>query len=213
MQINDAQLVFFRSLRKRSRTTEIVLHHAGSNGTVEAVHSYHRDVKGWAGIAYHYFVRKDGSVWRGRPEDTVGGHSGAAHNEVSVGICAEGNFEIDEMPRKQQTSLILLLAEVWGRYPDAVVLRHSDIGSTACPGKNYPFGEIVKGAEEVIELAKFIDCIGHWAETEIDRCTEIGLLKGREDGFFDPDADITRAETAAVLSRLLDLLKDKGIQL
>lgn len=28
------------------------------------------------GIGYHFLVRKDGSVYRGRPEDMVGAHAG-----------------------------------------------------------------------------------------------------------------------------------------
>ena len=46
------------------------------------------------------------------------------------------------------------------------------------------------------------DVTGHWAEKEIRRCMERGLLKGYPDGSFAPDKPVTRAELAAVLDRL-----------
>lgn len=46
------------------------------------------------------------------------------------------------------------------------------------------------------------DVTGHWAEKEIRRCMERGILKGYPDGSFQPDQPVTRAELAAVLDRL-----------
>ena len=46
------------------------------------------------------------------------------------------------------------------------------------------------------------DVTGHWAEKEIRRCMERGILKGYPDGSFAPDKPVTRAELAAVLDRL-----------
>ena len=72
LTIQDAHLQFSGALSKRARTTDLVLHHAeAEKATVEDIHRWHLD-NGWIGIGYHYYVRKDGSVWRGRPEDTIG---------------------------------------------------------------------------------------------------------------------------------------------
>ena len=46
------------------------------------------------------------------------------------------------------------------------------------------------------------DVTGHWAEKEIRRCMERGLLKGYPDGSFQPDKPVTRAELAVILDRL-----------
>lgn len=46
------------------------------------------------------------------------------------------------------------------------------------------------------------DVTGHWAEKEIRRCMERGLLKGYPDGSFGPDKPVTRAEFAVILDRL-----------
>lgn len=46
------------------------------------------------------------------------------------------------------------------------------------------------------------DISGHWAEAQIRRCIERGLLKGYPDGSFQPDKPVTRAEIAVILDRL-----------
>lgn len=51
-------------------------------------------------------------------------------------------------------------------------------------------------------FAAYDDTKGHWAEGEIDRWSHAGIIMGN-DGFFRPDDLITRAETAAVINRLL----------
>jgi hypothetical protein len=53
--------------------------------------------------------------------------------------------------------------------------------------------------------ATYSDTEGHWAESSIERWTSYGIIIGYEDGSFGPDANITRAEAAAIFSRLLKL--------
>ena len=48
------------------------------------------------------------------------------------------------------------------------------------------------------------DTDGHWAETAIDRWSAYGVLEG-DSGNFNPDGALTRAQMAAILSRLLNL--------
>ena len=49
------------------------------------------------------------------------------------------------------------------------------------------------------------DTTGHWAEKEIRRCIQRGIIKGYPDGNFQPDKPVTRAELAAVVDRLIQL--------
>ena len=70
MNIHDANLKRNGNWSYRSSTSEIILHHAeASRASVEDVNSWHIE-RGWAGIGYHYYVRKDGTIWRGRPART-----------------------------------------------------------------------------------------------------------------------------------------------
>ena len=150
MNIIDVGLKFKSNHTLRSGSPNgFVLHHAAaSSASVETVHQWHLN-KGWAGIGYHFYVRKDGKVYRGRPENWVGSHT-VGHNSTKLGICAEGNFETEKMPETQKNAIIELLNYLRGKYGNLKVYRHKDLDSTACPGKNYPFNEIVNGkvAEE-----------------------------------------------------------------
>ena len=74
MNIIEEKYNWAYPLTPRRTTTLLVLHHeAGSGSTAQQIHNYHRYTNGWAGIAYHYYVRKDGSIYRGRPENMIGG--------------------------------------------------------------------------------------------------------------------------------------------
>ena len=49
---------------------------------------------------------------------------------------------------------------------------------------------------------RFADTTGHWAEQSIHRWADLGVVQGA-DGLFRPNDSVTRAELAAILSRLL----------
>lgn len=131
----------FGSMSYRSKTTRIILHHAAAvNCSVQDVHRWHIN-NGWAGIGYHFFVRKDGSVYRGRPENAVGAHASGSNSD-SIGICFEGNFDIESMPTAQIQAGKELVSHLKGKYRIGTVQRHRDVGATSCPGNNFPFSEI-----------------------------------------------------------------------
>ena len=78
-------------------------------------------------------------------------------------------------------------------------------GKWAVPGTNYG-QEIVSIHQKVMEfkVEPGKDYMGHWAEKEITRVIQEGLMYGDDDGYFYPDRMLTRAELAAILCRLLD---------
>lgn len=131
------------SLTKRAATKYIILHHRAGNGDVQSIHNTHLK-NGWSGIGYHFYVRKDGSVYRGRPVNVVGAHT-TNYNSISIGVCFEGNFESETMPEVQIKAGQELVVYLKNLYPSAEVKRHKDFNSTACPGKNFPFEKIKKG--------------------------------------------------------------------
>ena len=142
MKIIEIEYKWAIALSRRKGTYGIVLHHAAAeNCTAEDIHRWHL-ANGWAGIGYHFFVRKDGSVYRGRPIDTVGAHT-YGRNTDCIGICFEGNFENETMPEAQKNAGIELVEWLLGLYPEITeVTKHMDHNATACPGKNFPFEEI-----------------------------------------------------------------------
>ncbi|WP_120745760.1 OmpL47-type beta-barrel domain-containing protein [Paenibacillus ginsengarvi] len=57
----------------------------------------------------------------------------------------------------------------------------------------------------VRESGTFTDITGHWAEKEIDRLKAKLIVQGMPDGSFHPDEEISRAQFAVLLARMLEL--------
>jgi N-acetyl-anhydromuramyl-L-alanine amidase AmpD len=131
----------FRSLTNRTVTDMIVMHHIGcTNRDVSAaeVHRWHL-ANGWAGIGYHYLIRKDGTIERGRPVDTVGAHC-YGENYHTVGVNVVGDFETawpTDAQMKSATRLVAALCRMYRIRPgEDTIVGHRDLLSTACPGQN-----------------------------------------------------------------------------
>ncbi len=143
MKIIETNLKF-GSLSKRSRTTRMILHNADATKCSAAdIHRWHKE-RGWSGIGYHFLVRKDGTIERGRPENTVGAHA-SGHNSDSIGICFEGAFMTERMGQTQINAGRELIAYLKSKYGISKVQRHKDVNPTNCPGANFPFDAIVNG--------------------------------------------------------------------
>lgn len=141
MNIIETSLKFKNSMTNRSATKRIILHHAeASKCTAEDIHRWHLN-NGWAGAGYHFLVRKDGSIYRLRPENKVGAHAQGA-NSNSIGICFEGAYMTETMPQTQIDAGKELVAYLKAKYDISKVQAHRDVCSTSCPGKNFPFEEI-----------------------------------------------------------------------
>lgn len=144
MNIIEKTYKWASKLSKRKSTKRIILHHAEAvKCTADDIHKWHLN-NGWAGIGYHFFVRKDGSIYRGRPEDTLGSHAKGANSD-SIGICAEGSYMSETMPEAQKQAIKELVAHLKSKYGITKIQRHKDVTSTDCPGTNFPFNEIVNG--------------------------------------------------------------------
>lgn len=192
MTVIDVNLEWAYSLTERVLTDTVVLHHAAGNGSVEAVHNAHLG-NGWAGIAYHYYVRKDGSVYRGRPEWAVGGHT-SGHNWHTLGICFEGNFETETMGEAQLNAGRELIADILARWGGLAVVPHSYYSQTACPGKNFPLDEMLR-KEEVPVVYKKLEDVPEWYRPTIEKLIERGALKGVGGGEIQVDEIYCRVMT------------------
>ena len=189
MNIIDPKLNL-TNLSKRKKTEILVIHHAAMNGSVYDIHKEHLN-NGWSGIGYHFYVRKDGNIYRGRPIDTVGAHA-TNHNYNSIGICFEGNYEtIDkEMLEAQLKAGQELVKYIKSLYPNIQYKRHKDLMATACPGKYFPFDKIINPDKYIIKnneeledemIYNYIDKnMPEWARPTIQKLVNKGLLKGNE---------------------------------
>ena len=86
--------------------------------------------KGWSDIGYHYVVRRNGKVERGRNVHMRGAHV-KGHNHESVGICMVGGVNDDNEPEdnftdEQYSALRAVLNTLKAFYPGAVIRGHRD---------------------------------------------------------------------------------------
>lgn len=202
------------SFKRRGRTDEIILHHAeAKSASVEEVNRWHLE-RGWTGIGYHFYIRKDGRIYRGRPEWAVGAHA-QGHNSRSVGICVEGAYMTETMPKAQFDALVGLVREEMAKYPGAKVLRHRDVNSTDCPGDNYPWEALLaalsseKKEEQTLTYNQFKAYVlryekenegknaSAWASDAWKALTDAGITDGSA-----PQAPLTREQLAVMLQRL-----------
>lgn len=139
MKITQPILVFDESklaLRPVSEIHKIIIHHtAGSRWEdIEQIHQGHL-MQGWAGVGYHYLIKYDGVVEKGRPNGAIGAHC-QGQNGVSLGVAVAGNCEINPPSEAQKRSLVDLIDILRDAYPEIREVKgHNFYWATACPGR------------------------------------------------------------------------------
>ena len=97
-----------------------------------------RNGKHWKGIGYHFVVRRDGTIEKGRAIEEQGAHC-YPHNRHSIGICYEGGLDSDGVAAdtrtpEQKKALRDLLEKLHGEFPRAVIVGHRDMAPNRdCP--------------------------------------------------------------------------------
>lgn len=127
----------------RRKTDYIVIHHSATRKESDigaaTIDRWHKE-RGWKGIGYHWVIRRDGRVEKGRNSGTVGAHV-KGYNAISEGVCLIGGLgEHNDQPEAnytlaQKTALRTLIGELRKRYPEAEIVRHRDVdpGKPHCP--------------------------------------------------------------------------------
>jgi len=124
--------------------SEVVIHATESftnanYGAIE-INNFHNKL-GHDGIGYHYVIRRDGRLQRGRPVNKVGDHAPINnHNQFSIGVVLVGGLNTaatDEtlelattsrnFTREQYTTLEKFLQSFYDTYPGGQVFGHNDI--------------------------------------------------------------------------------------
>jgi hypothetical protein len=124
----------------------IVIHHSDTKvGSAASFDRYHREVKHWESLGYHFVIgngtgSRDGQIEVGPrwPAQKWGAHAGVKeYNEYGIGICLVGNFAVDHPSQAQLRSLAQLTAYLMRTYhiPADHVIGHRDAKHTDCPGR------------------------------------------------------------------------------
>lgn len=128
----------------------IVIHHSASDkGNAATIDAYHRNVRGWNGLGYHFVIDNGNGGPDGRVEvgyrwknQEYGAHTGNTpgngHNKYGIGISLVGNFQ-DKSPSPAQLAamekLVFYLADKYDISPtDVIGHRDAPGAKTDCPG-------------------------------------------------------------------------------
>ena len=98
---------------------------------------------------YHYIIKRDGSIERGKPISQAGSHT-PGHNSFSIGVCLVGGMKVpsvgsesttsrddlyekgaESLTRSQYNSLYQFFRVFFTQYPGGQALGHSEIDITA----------------------------------------------------------------------------------
>jgi len=117
-----------------TRVDYVVIHTAATKASrdigVEEIDQWHKD-RDWKGIGYHFVIRRDGTLERGRSISQAGAHA-YGYNRVSLGICMVGGLDNDREPEDNYTdtqydTLHTLVVSLKQMYPQAEILGHRDL--------------------------------------------------------------------------------------
>jgi len=198
--------------------TYIILHHSATDVTgdgsvlADAIMRYHQGR--WKAefpnyvCDYHYMVGPTGKVFKGQSEEFAGWHAtNYVVNLESIGVCFLGNFEKERMSVTQFEAGVHLLEDIVRRYgiKSEHILRHKDVvsdetgrkNSTLCPGRYFPYEEMVtKVFEKESDIPEFVK-----------KLREVGIVVGDEHGNLRLGDFMTREEGFIVAYRILKFLK------
>ena len=131
----------------RKKTDSIIIHCAATKASMDIgykeIRKWHVEDNGWDDVGYHFIIRRNGQLEKGRPEGYSGAHA-PSHNSRSIGICLVGGMADDGGPENNFTleqflTLKDLVNMIMDKYSDITeVLGHCDVQENKpnCPGFN-----------------------------------------------------------------------------
>ncbi|EZH66807.1 hypothetical protein DH09_02380 [Bacillaceae bacterium JMAK1] len=134
------------------KVRRIIIHHpAAVRYSYLQIHNQHRN-QGWSGAGYNYYLQKNHEFYELRGLN-VGAHA-ANHNSDSLGVCVEGNYDREQMDETLFLRFVQEVKKLMNQHGLTAndVYRHSDVGQTSCPGRNFPwarFKQLIAQKEEV----------------------------------------------------------------
>ena len=175
----------------------------------------------------HYVVSRKGEVVQLVRDGFKAWHAGAVNNpnwvlfnginpnNITIGIEHEGYREAGldgDLTESQYQATLALHKMLIEKHKILIdrdhIIGHYRIDSVNrpnCPGPKFPWDRLF--ADLILPKPKpqgpFLDVpVDHWAAESIRSVKGTSLMTGYLDGTFKPDAPVTRAELAVVLSRL-----------
>jgi len=160
-----------RFIKPHRKIKKVFIHCSASDNpkhdNAATIDAWHK-VRGWAGIGYHFFIRKNGLIERGRDINKTPAAQGG-HNRGTIAICLSG-LEKSKFTSKQYASLINLCQQINLAYDSKVTFHgHCEVSAKTCPVIDYkkvldlsPGGNLgstilTKQDNDVVKVTTFIE--------------------------------------------------------
>lgn len=122
---------------------KIIVHCAytpeGREHDVEDIRRWHVQGNGWADIGYHFVIKLDGTIQKGRPIEKIGAHC-KGQNQGSIGVCYIGGMANDGHTPKdtrtdaQKAALVELIKSLKVSFGSHIKVHgHNEFSTKACP--------------------------------------------------------------------------------
>ena len=117
------------------RTINLIVVHCSATREDKSFTEHDLDVchrrRGFNGVGYHFYIRKNGDIKSTRPLERIGAHS-RGFNRESIGICYEGGLDCMGQPKDTRTcwqkhSLRVLILTLLKDFPGCRVCGHRDL--------------------------------------------------------------------------------------
>ena len=123
------------------KITTLILHCTATKDdhdvTIEDIRVWHI-ARGWKREGYHFLVRLDGTIERGRPIDMIGAHA-KGHNRHSIGIAYAGGIDkygnaVNTMSKDQTDAIFVLIDSLAVVLGQLELIGHNDVTDMkTCP--------------------------------------------------------------------------------
>ena len=118
-------IIFTPIINAEMLKNKAVLHHTASpDWSVDRIRKIHVEENGWSDVGYHYIIRADGTIEKGRDINTIGAHAKGRNNYIGIALTG-----YDEFTDAQYKSLAKLFNKLDLQYLQP---HHEN-----CPGDNF----------------------------------------------------------------------------
>lgn len=128
---------------RRGAPPQVVEHNAAARRcTWRQIDAWHK-LRGFIMAGYTHFVTKGGRIFALRPTWAMGAHT--LHHNDCLGICAEGNYDLErQMPPAQLAAIVWLTHKLKAETAKKRASGHKEMSgnATSCPGRHYPLAKV-----------------------------------------------------------------------
>lgn len=125
--------------KPRRWVNRVFLHCSASDNPahddVSVMDAWHK-ARGWSGVGYHFFIKKNGTIQVGRPIEQVPAAQGG-NNAGTIAICCHGLLK-EKFTEAQFNAVRALCKDINNAYNGRITFHgHCEVSSKTCPVYDY----------------------------------------------------------------------------